>query len=185
MAILSAIAGGIGALGSAIYGAVASGKANRRAQQLIQQQKEDNKRWYETKMSQDYTLRTDAQAAINRQRELLDEQYKRAKATNVVAGGTDESVAMQKEAANKALGQTISDVAANASNYKDNVEKQYQQTNNELTQQQAKIEQQQASAIAKAAGQAVGAGINVIGNELHNTLPKSREKKADEEDKTE
>lgn len=175
MALLSAIAGGVGALGSAIYGAIASGKANRRAQQLIQQQKEDNKRWYETKMSQDYTLRTDAQAAINRQRELLDEQYKRAKATNVVAGGTDEAVAMQKEAANKAAGQTIADIASNASNYKDNVEKQYKQTDAQLTQQQAQIQQQQASAIAQAAGQAVNAGVNVVGNELHNTLPKSKE----------
>lgn len=166
MPILSSIIGGIGALGSAIYGAVASSKANNRARQLIQQQRDDNKRWYETKMNQDYTLRTDVQNAINRQRELLDEQYKRAKATNVVSGGSEESVALQKEAANKSLADTTADIAAAGANYKDSVEQQYRAQDAALNQQQVQSYQQQAAQTAAAASQAVNAGLGLVGQGL-------------------
>ena len=87
--IASGIIGGVASLGAAIYGGIKSGQYNRKAEQLIQNQRDDNKRWYDIKMAQDYTQRSDVQAAIKRQRELLDEQYKRAKATNAVMGGTD------------------------------------------------------------------------------------------------
>ena len=173
MPILSSILGGVGALGSAIYGAVASSKANNRARQLIQQQRDDNKRWYDTKMNQDYTLRTDVQNAINRQRELLDEQYKRARATNVVSGGSEESVALQKEAANKALADTTADIAAAGANYKDQVEQQYRAQDAALNQQQAQSYQQQAAQTAAAASQAVNAGLNMVGQGIAAATPKS------------
>lgn len=163
--LVSSIIGAAGALGSAIYGAVKSSKANNQARRLIQRQRDDNKRWYDTKMNQDYTLRTDVQNAINRQRDILDEQYKRAKATNVVSGGTDESVALQKEAANKALAETTADIAAAGANYKDQVERQYLAQDAALNQQQAQSLQQQASQTAQAAGQAVNAGLGLIGQD--------------------
>lgn len=161
--LVSSILGGIGALGSAIYGAVASSKANNQARKLIAQQRADNKRWYDTKMNQDYTLRTDVQNAINKQRELLDEQYKRAKATNVVSGGSDGSVALQKEMANKSLADTTADIAAAGANYKDNVEQQYRAQDAALNQQQAQSYQQQAAQTAQAASQGVNAGLGLVG----------------------
>lgn len=179
MPILSSILGGVGALGSAIYGAVASSKANNRARQLIQQQRDDNKRWYDTKMNQDYTLRTDVQNAINRQRELLDEQYKRARATNVVSGGSEESVALQKEAANKALADTTADIAAAGANYKDQVEQQYRAQDAALNQQQAQSYQQQAAQTAAAASQAVNAGLGLVGQGLQKNPFDDKIKKSD------
>ena len=161
----TAIGAGL-SLASAIYGGIKSSQANNRARKLIQRQKEANKRWYDTKMAEDYTLRTDAQAAINRQRELLNEQYDRARKTQVVSGGSDEAVALQKAAANKAVSDTMTDIASQASAYKDNVERQYRAEDAALTQQQAQSHQQQAAQTAQAASQAVNAGVNLMGNSL-------------------
>lgn len=160
--IISAVA----ALGSAIYGGIKSSQQNNKARRLIAQQRADNKRWYDTKMGQDYTMRSDVQAAINKQRELLDEQYKRARATNTVAGGTDASLALQRESANRATAETMSNIAANAANYKDSVEQQYRAQDAALNQQQAQSHQQQAAQTAQAASQAVNAGINGVANGL-------------------
>ena len=157
------LAGTAIALGSAIYGGIKSGKYNRKAEQLIQNQRDENKRWYDIKMAQDYTQRSDVQAAIKRQRELLDEQYKRAKATNAVMGGTDEALALQKQAANKALAQTATDIASQASEYKEGVENQYRHQDAALNQQQAQNYQQMAAASAQAASQSVNDALNLAG----------------------
>lgn len=160
------IIGGAAALGASIYGGVASSIANTNARKLIQQQRNDNEAWYNIRMSQDYTRRADVQAAINKQRELLNEQYKRARATNVVAGGTNEALSAQQQVANNSVAQTMSDVAAAGANYKDNVERQYRQQDAALNQQQAQSYQQQAAQTAQAASQAVNAGINLVGQDI-------------------
>ena len=160
--------GGAAALLSSIYGGVTSSIQNKKARELIQQQRDENRRWYDIQMARDYTRRSDVQAAINRQRELLDEQYKRARATNAVAGGTDEALALQQQGANQALSNTMTDIASQASSYKDNVERQYRQQDAAINQQQAQDLRQQAAASAKAASQAVNAGLNLEGIELYN-----------------
>lgn len=169
-ATLAAI-GGAAALGSAIYGAVSSSIANNKARKLIQQQRDDNKSWRDINMARDYTLRSDVQAAIKRQRELLNEQYDRAKAAKVVAGDTEESLALQRQAANKSLSDTMTDVASQASAYKDAVDRQYRAQDAALNQQQAANYQQQAAATAAAAGQAVNAGVGLMGNALAGGIP--------------
>ena len=165
----SAIIGGVAALGSAIYGGIKSAQANNNARRLIEQQRDDNRGWYNLRMSQDYTQRADVQAAIKRQRELLNEQYQRAKATNVVAGGTDEALALQQQAANKSVSDTMTDIAAQAANYKDNVEQQYRAQDVALNQQQVQNYQQQAAQTAQAASQGVNAGLGMLGNGLAKT----------------
>jgi hypothetical protein len=60
------------------------------------------------------------------------------------------------------MGDTMADIAANASTYKDNVEQQYRAQENNLSQQQQQIYTNQANAAAQAAGQAVSAGGNLL-----------------------
>lgn len=163
-AIAEGATGAVAAVGGAIYGAVKSGKLNRRAEAILKQQKSDNQRWYDVKTSQDYTQRADVQAAINKQRELLNEQYKRARATNVVAGGTDEALALQKQAANESLAQTSADIAARSADYKDKVESQYMARKVGLEDQERLNLQQRAAATAQAASQVVNAGLGMIGS---------------------
>lgn len=151
--MVGAIIGAAAQVGSSIYGAIKSSQANKKAQQMIQNQRDENKRWYDLKMAEDYTQRSDAQNILRKQRELLNEQYQRARATNIVAGGTDESLAMQQAAANDAMGDTMAEIASQASAYKEGIEEQYRAKDASLNQQLAGIEQQKGDTIAQAAGQ--------------------------------
>lgn len=166
--IASTIIGAAGALGSAIYGAIASSKANNKARNLIKQQRADNRAWYDTKRNEDYTRRADVQNAITRQRELLAEQIKSANARQVVGGGSDESAALAKEAANRSVASATADIAAAGANAKDQAEAQYRAQDAALNQQEAQSYQQQAAQTAAAASQAVNAGIGLIGNGIAN-----------------
>ena len=125
---------------------------------MIQNQRDENQRWYDQKMAEDYTQRSDVQNVLRKQRELLDEQYQRARATNVVAGGTDESLALQQQAANKTMGDTMADIAAGASAYKDSIEQLYRAKDDAINQQLIGVQQAKAQSIANAAGQ-VGSAV--------------------------
>lgn len=157
--MVGAIIGAAAQVGSSIYGAIKSSQANKRAERLLKNQRDENQKWYDQKMTEDYTQRSDVQNVLRKQRELLQEQYQRARATNLVAGGTDESLALQQAAANDAMGDTLADIAANASAYKESVENQYRATEAALNQQQITNEQNRAQAIANAAGQ-VGSAVS-------------------------
>ena len=146
-------------VGASIYGAIKSSQANKKAMDILKAQKDENKKWYEERMGEDYLQRADVQNVLRKQRELLGEQYKRARATNVVAGGTDESLAMQQQAANEIMGDTMGNIAAQAESYKEGVENQYRSTDAALAQQEMGIHQAQAQTIATAAGQ-VGKAVS-------------------------
>lgn len=146
-------------VGSSIYGAIKSSQANKKAMDMIQNQRDENRQWYNQKMSEDYLQRSDIQNVLRKQRELLNEQYKRARATNIVAGGTDEQLALQQQAANETMGNTMADIAANASDYKEGVESQFRSQDAALNQQIASEHKTQAKEIADAAAQ-VGSSIS-------------------------
>ena len=160
--LASSIIGGVTALGGALYGAVRSSQLNNKARNITKDQLAENKQWYNLKRSQDYTQR----AAIKRQRELLDEQSRRAAATNLIAGGTDESLALQKEAANRSLAQATTDIAAAGASYNDNIENQYRAQDAALNQQMAQSYAQQAAQTSQAASQVVNAGVGMMGGGL-------------------
>lgn len=151
--MVGTIIGAAAQIGSSIYGAVKSSQANKKARQMIQNQRDENQKWYDQKMAEDYTQRPDAQNILRKQRELLQDQYQRARATNIVAGGTDESLALQQAAANETMGDTMAEIASQASAYKEGVEEQYRANDAALNQQMVGVEQGQANAIAQAAGQ--------------------------------
>lgn len=146
-------------VGSSIYGAIKSSQANKRAEALLQNMRDENRKWYEQRMAEDYTKRADVQNVLRKQKELLQEQYQRARATNVVGGGTDEALALQQQAANQTMGDTMADIAAQSENYKEGIESQYRGQETALTKQQIGIEQGKAQAIANAAGQ-VGSAVS-------------------------
>lgn len=150
-------------LASSIIGAVGSANAARKGNALISAEKTKNKKWYDSQMNQDYINRPDNQAILKKQRELLEEQYKRARATNIVAGGTDEALAMQQAKANETLADTMSNMAAQSASYKDSVDQQYRQQDAALTQQQVAQNMAQSQQVAQAAGQGVSAGLNLMG----------------------
>ena len=154
--MIGAITAGLGLatqVGGAIGGAIAGSKAGKRAREIISARKDENKKWYDEKMSEDYLQRSEIQNVLRKQKELIGEQMKRARATNIVAGGTDESLALQQQGAMDTLGETTANVAANATAAKDAAEQQYRAQDAALNQQQIGLYQQQAKDIATAAGQ--------------------------------
>lgn len=160
--MVGAILGTAAKIGGSIYGAIKSSQAAKKAEALLKNQRDDNKRWYEQRMAEDYTQRADNQNVLRRMRDMLGEQYKRARATNIVAGGTDESLALQKAAANESMGETMADIAAQASSYKEGIENQFRAQDAALNQQQIGIRQNEAAQIAQAAGQMGAATSGLI-----------------------
>lgn len=169
--MVGAIAGAAIQAGSSIYGAIKSSQANKRAMDILKARKEENKKWYEDKMSEDYMQRSDVQNVLRKQRDLLSEQYKRARATTLVAGGTDEALALQQQGANEAMGETMADIAAQASDYKESVENQYRTTDAALDQMEMGIHQQKAQSIATAAGQVGKAVGGLVSGGLESPKP--------------
>lgn len=151
--MVGAIIGAAAQTASAIGGAIASSAANKKAREMIGTLKQEKQKWYDQQMAQDYTQRSDAQNILRKQRELLQEQYQRSRATNLVAGGTDESLALQQASANNTMGDTMADIASQASSYKEGVEQQYRADMDAIAQQEIALQQQKAQNIASAAGQ--------------------------------
>lgn len=143
----------LGSIGSAIYGAVKSSKYNREAQAGLAENHADTQRVLESKLHSDYTSRSDFQNIFNRQRELLDRQVKRAEARGVVGGASAESVALAKEQANKAMADTMSNVAGRAAAYKDDIQNQILKENSDYAKNVASLKLKQGQTVVDAAGQ--------------------------------
>ena len=160
---IGTILGSVGAIGGAIYGAVSSSKYNKKARQLLDDARADNRVWGQGELAKDYTKRSDALAVINRQRELLNEQYNKERAAAVVSGATPEQAALAKAAANDSLAQTMSNVAAGAAAHKDAVTQQMRSQDAAYAQQQAATYANQGAQAAAAGSQVVSAGLGLIG----------------------
>lgn len=164
--MIGALIGAGTSLVSNIAGAIGSARANKKANQLIQQEKEKNKAWYDKNYNADFTQRADTQKLLNDTREMLNQRYAQTAATNVVTGGTDESAAMQKAIANQTLANTMSNANAAAAAQKDRIEQAYMSNDATLSDRQILQQQQKAQNIANAAAEAGRIGGSIVGSVL-------------------
>ena len=160
--ILSAIAA-IGSIGSAIYSGIKASQANNEANRQTARYRDDKRRWYQAEQARDYTSRADVQTLLAKQRDLLTDQYRRTRATNVVAGGTDASLALQRDAINRTVANTGASIAAQGARYKDAISAEGRNVDANLFAQQVASQRQKAQAIATAGGQASSAFANIAG----------------------
>lgn len=163
--IATAIIAGVTAAAS-LAGGIAKtiqAKRNARRQQAqLDKMKSDNEAWYQRRYNEDFTQRSDIQNALQQARETLIRQNNAAAGAQAVIGGTDASVAAQKEASNAAYAQAVANAAAGASAAKDRVEDRYLTTKNQLVNQQIASDQARTDANAAAIDTAVQ-GINAAG----------------------
>lgn len=159
--VLSTIAT-LGTIASAIYGGIQSSRQNRNAQRLANEQKARNEQFYDSEIARPVTSRSDYLAMLGRQRDLLNEQYRRARATSMVAGGTDAQTALLSAGANKVLADTTAQYAGTSSNRKDSLRLQKNSMNNTLTDRQIQTYQNAGNQIATSAGQVSKAGAGVM-----------------------
>lgn len=157
-------------VGSSLFGANKAKKAARRAQAENQYRTNAEKAWYDKNYNTDYLDTKAGQNLMRRAKEVQDEYVRKADGAAAVGGGTAASVAMAKEAANKAMGDTIANVAAQDTARKQHVEDAHLQNTQQLSRERQQIEQQKALATSDAAQNASNAmfdfGVNQLGSEL-------------------
>lgn len=160
-------------VGSSLFGANKAKKAARRAQAENQYRTNAEKAWYDKNYNTDYLDTKAGQNLMRRAKEVQDEYVRKADGAAAVGGGTAASVAMAKEAANKAMGDTIANVAAQDTARKQHVEDAHLQNTQQLSRERQQIEQQKAQATSDAAQNASNAmfnfGVNQLGSELEGT----------------
>ena len=138
MGLIGSIVGG---LASTVGGIFAGKAANKGYNQAISSYEDRMKQLQDHRdmlYYQDPTQTAENQAAVTQARELLNEQAQNAAAVSAVAGGTPESIAMQKAATTKAIGNMMQQQAvqgaANRERIWDNADRQITQMNNYIAQ---------------------------------------------------
>lgn len=160
-------------VGSSLFGANKAKKAARRAQAENTYRTNAEKAWYDKNYNTDYLDTKAGQNLLRRAKEVQDEYVRKADGAAAVGGGTAASVAMAKESANKAMGDTIANIAAQDTSRKQHVEDAHLQNTQQLSRERQQIEQQKAQATSDAAQNASNAifnfGVNQLGSELEGT----------------
>ena len=151
------------AAGSAIFGAAKSNSANGKAQAQLDAEKAITQAERRRKMYENPLDRADVQNVIRVAQQQADKIYNRAAGEAAVAGSTDASKQMAKDAGNQMVGEAVAKIAANDAARKDIVDDQYRQEEKAITQQQIALQQQRGQNIANAAGQISSTLFNYAG----------------------
>jgi len=153
------IGGALGAVGS-ILGGMSASKAMKRAKQGVEDQRQENRNWFDRRYNEDATQRADARRILTLTEENIKNRNKQAEGRQAVMGGTEESMAATKSANNLALADATAQIAVNGQQRKDAIERQYRQRDAALGDQLGQFETNKANAIsgavqglAKAAGE--------------------------------
>ena len=169
-------------IGSSLFGANKAKKAARRAQAENQYRTNAEKAWYDKNYNTDYLDTKAGQNLMRRAQEVQDEYIRKADGAAAVGGGTAASVAQAKESANKAMGDTIANIAAQDTSRKQQVEDAHLANTQQLSRERQQIEQQKAQNTSDAAQNASNAlfnfGVNQLGSELEGTKLQNNSKLA-------
>ena len=159
-----------GSVASSLFGASKAKKAARKAQAENTYRSNAEKAWYDKEYNTDYLDTKAGQNLMRRAQEVQDNYVRKADGAAAVGGGTAASVAMAKEQANKAMGDTIANVAAQDTARKQQVSDQHQQNVMQLSRERQQIEQDKANATSQAAqnmsNALMSAGVNQLGSQL-------------------
>lgn len=154
------IGAGLG-LASSIAGGIANRKARRKQEQMIAQQQRENQAWYDRTYNADPTKRADTVRLLTQMQEQIKNRNKAAKGRQAVMGGTEDSTTAVKEANNKTLADTTSQIVAANDARKDNIEQQYMNRKNQLQNKQMGMEAEKAADTANAVAGVAGTAANI------------------------
>lgn len=154
------IGAGLG-IASSIAGGIANRKARKKQEQMIAQQQRENQAWYDRKYNEDPTKRADTVRLLTQMQEQIKNRNKAAKGRQAVMGGTEDSTTAVKEANNKTLADTTSQIVAANDARKDNIEQQYMNRKNQLQNQQMGIDAEKAADTANVAAGVAGTAVNI------------------------
>lgn len=159
--MIGALIGAGLSVASSIAGGIANRKARRKQEQMIAQQQKENQAWYDRKYNEDPTKRADTVRLLTQMQEQIKNRNKAAKGRQAVMGGTEDSTTAVKEANNKTLADTTSQIVAANDARKDNIEQQYMNRKNQLQNQQMGLEAEKAADTANAVAGVAGTAVNI------------------------
>ena len=156
----SLIGAGLG-LASSIAGGIANRNARRKQEQMLAQQQRENQAWYDRKYNEDPTKRADTVRLLTQMQEQIKNRNRAAKGRQAVMGGTEDSTTAVKEANNKTLADTTSQIVAANEARKDAIEQQYQQNKRSIQGQQMQMEAEKSADTANAVAGVAGTAANI------------------------
>ena len=154
------IGAGLG-LASSIAGGIANRKARKKQEQMLAQQQRENQAWYDRKYNEDPTKRADTVRLLTQMQEQIKNRNRAAKGRQAVMGGTEDSTTAVKEANNKTLADTTSQIVAANEARKDAIEQQYQQNKRSIQGQQMQMEAEKSADTANVAAGVAGTAANI------------------------
>ena len=159
--MIGALIGAGLSIASSIAGGIANRKARKKQEQMLAQQQRDNQAWYDRKYNEDPTKRADTVRLLTQMQEQIKNRNRAAKGRQAVMGGTEDSTTAVKEANNKTLADTTSQIVAANEARKDAIEQQYQQNKRSIQGQQMQMEAEKSADTANAVAGVAGTAANI------------------------
>lgn len=156
----SLIGAGLG-LVSSIAGGIANRKARRKQEQMLAQQQRENQAWYDRRYNEDPTKRADTVRLLTQMQEQIKNRNRAAKGRQAVMGGTEDSTTAVKEANNKTLADTTSQIVAANEARKDAIEQQYQRNKRSIQGQQMQMEAEKSADTDNVVAGVAGTAANI------------------------
>jgi len=154
------IGAGLG-LASSIAGGIANRNARRKQEQMLAQQQRENQAWYDRRYNEDPTKRADTVRLLTQMQEQIKNRNRAAKGRQAVMGGTEDSTTAVKEANNKTLADTTSQIVAANEARKDAIEQQYQKNKRSIQGQQMQMEAEKSADTANVVAGVAGTAANI------------------------
>ena len=154
------IGAGLG-LASSIAGGIANRKSRRKQEQMLAQQQRENQAWYDRRYNEDPTKRADTVRLLTQMQEQIKNRNRAAKGRQAVMGGTEDSTTAVKEANNKTLADTTSQIVAANEARKDAIEQQYQRNKRSIQGQQMQMEAEKSANTANVVAGVAGTAANI------------------------
>ncbi len=162
MWVVGAIGAGV-ALASSLIGGAASASAQRRAREEQRRMEARQEAYYRRRYNEDYVDTKAGQNLVRRAKDFARDNWRKAAGAQAVAGGTDASAAMAKEAGNKMLGDTIANLGAMDTQRKAQADAQNNAAQQRFSQMNMAREEQRGANIANVASAAGNAIMSAAG----------------------
>lgn len=165
MGLIGSIAGGVTSVAGGVLASKARNKGYDQYISMFQDRMQQVKDHRDNIYYQDPTQTAENQVAVTNAQKVLDNATQTAKNTNIVSGGSDESVAMSKQAAQEQVGKMMQDAAVQGAQTKENVWNQADQQIDAFTNYIASAKKEKALGNAQAISQAAS-GLASAANSL-------------------
>ncbi len=120
MGLIGGIIGGVTSAAGGLIAGHALNKGYKQQWELYNNRLNDVKAHRDAVYYQDPTQSAESQAAVTQAQQVMDNANKRAAATSIVTGGTDESAALAKAQASQSVGNMMMQQAVQGQSRKDN-----------------------------------------------------------------